>query len=79
MTKRHIKPHKGGRTERLPSARVTPETLELLLAVLDGQSFGDWIETQILHAHAELIHARKHPEAVSGADRFRDKEEIAYY
>jgi hypothetical protein len=44
-----ITPHKGGRSERFPSARITKENLEALQSICqqNGESVGDWIERKI--------------------------------
>lgn len=46
---RTIIPHKGGRTERAPSARLTGDAKTKLQRILDTEnvSFGDWLDEQI--------------------------------
>jgi hypothetical protein len=43
------KPSKGGRTARAPEARITPQDLAALQAILlaRGLSFGDWLHEHI--------------------------------
>lgn len=47
--KRAITPHKGGRTEIMSTARVTPEIKTKLQAILDqrGISYADWITEMV--------------------------------
>lgn len=49
MNKREIKPHKGGRTARLPEGRCTPDDLERLKQILSKRniSFADWVTEKI--------------------------------
>lgn len=44
-----ITPHKGGRTEIVSTARVTPETKEKLQTILDrrGMSYADWLTEMV--------------------------------
>jgi len=54
MRKREIKPHKGGRDVRLPSARIRSKDLTALWEVLKhrGISFADWIIEKIWDDHS---------------------------
>ena len=46
MTKRRIAAHKGGRTARVPSGRITPQTLERIMAEKQrrGVTWADMVE-----------------------------------
>lgn len=48
MTKRRITPHKGGRTARVPEARIRPQTLAAIHATMreQGKSFADLVEEE---------------------------------
>ena len=44
--KRDITPHKGGRTTRLPTGRVTQEEKQMIDEARGDQSFADWVVAQ---------------------------------
>ncbi len=54
---KRIKPHKGGRTARAPEARIKPESLKKLRAILDARhiSFADWLEEKISESASQHI------------------------
>ena len=73
MTKRVIRPHKGGRSERLPSARLSPDTLAALRAVCDALdlSVASWVELHVTSDTMQLETAREREEPVTARDVMR--------
>ncbi len=67
MPKRHITPHKGGRTARLPSVRLSPNTLAALndiCAALD-LSVADWTTLHITSDAMQLEDVRERDESIT--------------
>jgi len=54
--KREIRPHKGGRAKRFPSARITPEHLKKLNEILERRkmSAADWVIEKIEQEYGRI-------------------------
>ncbi len=54
--KRKITPHKGGKTERFPEVRLTPEELAMLNAILEytGVTVATWLTSTIADDYRQL-------------------------
>ena len=81
MTKRHITPHKGGRTARAPEARMTPQERGRLDMVLQhrGVKHIDWYIGHIEADYAEITgdDTMKHPTDMEIATNYALWQEYA--
>lgn len=67
MPKRIIRPHKGGRDKRLPSVRLSPDTLAALheITAALGLSVADWVMLHVTSDAMQLETARERGEPVT--------------
>lgn len=70
MTKRHITAHKGGRTARLPSVRLSPDALAALNDICDALdiSVADWTTLHVTSDAMQLEAIRERGEPINARD-----------
>lgn len=67
MPKRHIRPHKGGRSARLPSGWIHPDTLAALHTICNALdlSVADWVALHVTSDATTLETVREREEPVT--------------